>query len=66
MRIKRSMQPCCNGRSTPSVAHFADEYHINEDALRSVVKETGGGGRGGGRCGSRDPREAAGAAGVSN
>ena len=55
-------------RSTPvpSVAHFAGCYHIDEAKLRSFVKETGrgarGGGRGrrGGRSGSHDP--AAGAA----
>ena len=58
-------------RSTPvpSVAHFAGCYHIDEAKLRSFVKETGrgerGGGRGcrGGRSGSHDP--AAGAVGGS-
>ena len=56
-------------RSTPvpSVAHFAGCCQIDEAKLRSFVKETGrgarGGGRGrrGGRSGSHDP--AAGAAG---
>ena len=48
-------------RSIPSVPHFACCYQINEDVFRSFVKETGRGGRGGGRGrhgdrnGSRDP-----------